>query len=605
MAYSQTNARSAKRLGRFVVITAVVIGLIGVWAVWVQGIDAKGVAAKALARLQSKPQIIAATRGSIVDRNGVVLAQTLPYVRIIADPYGIVTNGIVRSQTLTATQQEKAAQDPVALANILMTYLGGSVDDYLGHLTCPQRANGSQNQYEPVAANVPAYTWAKIQADMQAGGWYGLSAEQTPLRIYPDGTLMSNVLGFVGSDGNGLEGLELSQNDGLKGVDGQSSYESSLYGRIPLGDNTLIPPVNGDTYQLTIDAVMQSAAQQEIEKAVASSGSDYGTAIVMNVKTGEILAMANAPTFNGNSFGSSPTADLGNRAIRSAYEPGSVQKILTVAALMDQGLVTPDTKIEVPSKVKSGADTVTDSWSHGTLYLTVRGVVAYSSNIGTLLLSRLSTKSNLVSYLQSFGLGQPTGVQLPGEAMGQLNPNPPDYMRDRWAFGQSLSVTALQEAAAVASVVNGGVYHQPTIIASVTDANGNAVPQPELATRRVISEQTSAEVVNIMNAGTESSLYWDTRQIPGYSWAGKTGTAQRYDPATGRYNGTTASFMSVGPTNDPTYLVYVVLDNPNGGAAGAGVAEPPAKDLMQVALPRYGVTPTHPKMDKDALTYKP
>ena len=605
MARTTAVARSATRLGHFVVVTALIIGLISVWAVWVQGIDAKGAAAKALARLQSKPQIIDATRGSIVDRNGVVLAQTLPYVRIIADPYGIVTNGIVRSQALTATQQDKATQVPLALANILMKYLGGSVDDYLGHLTCPTRDTGGPNQYEPVAANVPTYTWAKIQADMQAGGWYGLSAEQTPLRIYPDGTLMSNVLGFVGSDGNGLEGLELSANTGLKGVDGQASYESSIYGRIPLGDNTLVPPVNGNTYQLTIDAVMQSAAQQEIETAVTSSGSDYGTAIVMNVKTGEILAMANAPTYDDNSFGSAPSSDLGNRAIRSVYEPGSVQKILTVAALIDQGLITPDTKIVVPSKVKSGADTVTDSWSHSTLYMTVRGVVAHSSNVGTLLLSRLSTKANMVSYLQSFGLGQPTGIQLPGEATGQLDPNPPDYMRDRWAFGQSLSVTAIQEAAAVAAVVNGGVYHQPTIIASVTDANGNAVPQPEQVTRRVVSEETSAAVVNIMHAGTESSLYWSTRQIPGYSWAGKTGTAQRYDPATGRYKGTTASFMAVGPTEDPTYLVYVVLDNPNDGAAGASVAMPPAKDLMQVALPRYGVQPGHPTMDKDALTYKP
>lgn len=600
-----TALLAAKRLNVFIVVMAVIVCLIAARAVWVQGIDSKGVASQALARLQTNPQVIPATRGTITDRNGVVLAQTLPYVRVIADPYGIATNGIIRSQTLTDSQQQKAAATPLALANILMTYLGGSVDDYLGHLTCEYRSNGNKNQYEPVAANVPAYTWAKIQTAMQAGGWYGLSAEQTPLRVYPDGSLMSNVLGFVGTDGNGLEGLEMSQNSGLKGIDGVSSYEASIYGRIPMGDSTLIEPVNGNSYQLTIDAVLQAAAQQEIVNAIATSQADYGTVIVMNVKTGEILAMANAPTFDGNNFGSASSADLGNRAIRSAYEPGSVEKILTMAALIDQGLITPDTHIEVPSQVRSGADTVTDSWSHGTLYMTVRGVVAYSSNIGTLLLSRMSSKSALVSYLQSFGLGQPTGVQLPGEASGQLDTNPPDYKRDRMAFGQSVSVTALQEAAAVAGIVDGGVYHQPTIIAKVTNADGEVVPQPELASRQVVSASTSSAIVNLMQAGTASSLYWGTRMIPGYNWGGKTGTAQRYDPNTAGYNGTTASFMAIGPTEDPQYLVYVVLDNPRGGGSGAEWAMPVAKDLMQVALPRYGVLPTVAVQDKDPLTYKP
>jgi len=596
--------RSAKRLILTIKVIAVVISLIAVWAVWVQGIDAKGAAANAVERLKIDPKVVPATRGTITDRNGIVLAQTLPYVRIIADPYGITTDGTMKDPSkLTAKQLAQAAATPLALANILMQYLGGSVDDYLGHLTNTKQPNGSDNQYERIAANVPAYTWAKIKADADAGGWYGLDVEQTPLRVYPDGTLLSGVLGFVGTDGDGLEGFEASQNAGLKGVDGETSYEWSKYGRIPLGDSTLVPPVNGDSYQLTIDAVLQAAAQQEILQAVANTGSDYGTVVVMNVKTGEVLAMANAPTFDSNNFGQAPQADLGNRAIRSVYEPGSVEKILTMAALIDQGLITPDTRIVVPPSVKSGADTVTDSWKHGTLNMTARGVLAQSSNIGTLLLSRLSTKSALIGYLQSFGLGSPTGIQLPGESSGILDTNPPDYKRDRMAFGQSLSVTAIQEAAAVAGIVNGGVYNQPTIIASVTDANGNPVPQPARDSRQVVSAQTSKEVLNMMQAVTQAPSYFNLRSLNGYCWAGKTGTAQRYDETAQRYKGDTVSFMGVGPTDDPQILVYVVLDNVQGNVSGSSGAMPVARDLMQVALPRYGVQPTSPKLDKDPQTY--
>ncbi|MCL2783612.1 MAG: penicillin-binding protein 2 [Propionibacteriaceae bacterium] len=597
--------RSIRRISVFALVISLVIGAMGLWAVWVQGIDASGAAAQALARLKTKPQTISATRGTITDRSGVVLAQTLPYVRIIADPYGIVTNGIARSTKLSQSQKDKAAAAPKAIADILMSYLGGSDDDYLGHLTCATRANGQPNQYEPVAANVPAYTWAKIQTDLRAGGWYGLSTESTPLRIYPDGTLVSNVLGFVGADGDGLDGVEQSQNANLKGVDGQSSYEASTYGRIPMGDTTLVPPVDGDSYQLTIDATIQAAAQQEVVKQVGATGSDFGIAIVMDIKTGEVLAMANAPTFDGNNFSSASQANIGNRAIRSAYEPGSVQKVLTMAALIDQGLITPDTKVEIPSSIKSGANTVYDSWRHGTLYLTARGVLTYSSNIGTLLLARKSDPQALTTYLASFGLGQPTGIQLPGEASGQLNMDPPGYQRDRMAFGQSISVTAIQEAAAIAGVTNGGIYHQPTIIKSVTDAAGNPVPQPALISKRVVSEQTSAAVVNMMQSVTESSVYGKTRLIPDYSWGGKTGTAQRYDAATGGYRGTTASFVGIGPTSDPQFLVYVVMDNPTGGASGAEAAFPVARDLMMVTLSHYGVPPSPPAPYTDLISYKP
>jgi len=603
------SARAWLRLKAVLLALCLVIGAATLRAVWVQGIDAQGAKAAALSRLKNKPQTLLATRGTITDRYGQVLAQTLPYVRVIADPYGIATNGIARSTRLSETQRQKAAAAPAAIADILMTYLGGAAEDYLGHLTNEYRANGKANQYEPVAANVPAYTYAKIVAAMAAGGWYGLSSEETPLRVYPDGTLLSNVLGFVGTDGNGLAGLEYAANAALKGVDGQSSYERGAFGRIPLGDNTLVPPVNGMSYRLTIDSAIQLAAQRELEDALTSARGDYGIAIVLNVKTGEVLAMANAPTFDNNNFVTANQNDTGNRAVQATYDPGSVEKIMTMAALIDQGLITPDTRVVVPPNVKSGGDVVIDSWTHGTLYLTARGVLAQSSNIGSVLLARQSTKAALADYLAAFGLGQPTGIQLPGETSPRLGVAPganmPDYQRDRVAFGESMSVTAMQEAAAVAAIVNGGVYHQPTIIAGVTDAKGDPVPQPALASRQVVTPATSAAVLNMMEAVTQASIYGKTRLLPGYDWAGKTGTAQRYDPATGHFRGTTASFVGVAPAADPTYLVYVVIDNPAGGASGIGVAFPPARNIMMVTLPHCGVSPTGNSVYTDPISYVP
>jgi len=597
-------ASSLRRVNVFALVITLAISLMGLWAVWVQAIDANGSAKAALNNLLQKPQTIPALRGTITDRSGVVLAQTLPYVLIKADPYGIARNGVDRGVDMSPAQIDKAAQAPAAIAGILMTYLGGSADDYLGHLTRAVRSDGTPNRYEPIAANVPTYTWTQIKSAMNDGGWYGLASDATPIRVYPDGRLISNVLGFTGSAGQALAGFELGQDAGLRGTNGVSSYETSAYGQIPLGDNTLVPAVNGDSYQLTIDAVIQQAAEQELLKKVSATRSDFGIAIVMDIKTGEVLAMANAPTFDGNAFGKANQADTGNRAVQSQYEPGSVQKVLTMAALLDQGLITPDTRLVVPNGIQSGGHVLHDAESHPTWYLTARGVVAHSSNIGAVMLARQSDKQTLMNYLSSFGLGRATGIQLPGESSGTLNMSPSNAQRDSMAFGQSLSVTAIQEAAAVAAVTNGGVYHQPTIIKSVTDASGHLVPQPDLVTRRVISAEASSQVVNMMESVTESALY-SGRSLDDYSWAGKTGTANRYDETAKRYRGITASFMAVAPANDPQFLVYVVLDNPAGGGSGGTLALPVARDLMMVALSHYGVPPSPPAPYTDPIAYKP
>jgi cell division protein FtsI (penicillin-binding protein 3) len=585
---------TARRARNFSLIFALVIAVATIRTVFIQVIDPDGNAATAAANMKDT-EIIKAARGAITDRDGDVLAENFAAVRIFADPWGMKTNGIT-DHTLSEYEKAKAKAAPQAVAEILARYLPGEVSDFLWHFSKTQYDDGEPNQYEVIAENIPEFTFRQIQGEMSAGGWFGVFAEPTPIRSYPNGNLASNVVGFATRTDDqtllGIAGIEQWFNDELSGLDGSRTFTDADLGEVPLGNNTLVPAVDGYNVQLTIDAGLQYAVQQELAAAVEARGSQ-GWAVVMNIKTGEVLALANYPSFDSNAFGETDSQDLGNRAVQWVYEPGSVQKVITMGALLDQGLITPDTHIAVPGTLTSGEDEIEDSWGHGTLYMTARGVLADSSNIGTALLARQSSKEALAHYWELAGLGQPTGIELPGEGTGSLGLVPeadmPDYQRDRAAFGQSISVTALQEAAAIAGMVNGGVYNAPTIISRVTTAGGKEVPIARTEPRRVISPEASEGLRDMMEAVVAG--YGNTsRMIDGYRMIGKTGTASRINPETGRYDSLTGSFVAVAPAEDPTLLVYVVIDDTSWH--GSVVAVPPVKDIMRYALPRYGFAPS-------------
>ena len=599
-----------RRVTIFFVVMAFVISLASGRALLLQGIDAEANAQAAAEQLE-RSQLLPADRGVILDRNGQVLAETQPAFQVIADPWSISTNGL-DPRTMTDEEKAKAEQAPTEIAQILVRYLGGSVDDYLPRLTNSTRPDGTPNQYELLKRKVSAALYQQMAGDLRAGGWYGIYPQTDPVRYYPNGTLASNVIGFVNFEGEGAGGLEYGQNAQLAGVDGKQTYQASRYGQIPLGDTTLVEPVNGATYQLTLDAELQWMAESELAAAVAKANAKSGTAIIMAVDTGEVLAMATVPTFDSNDPASADPENLGNRAITDAYEPGSVQKVLTMAALLDAGLITPETKVEVPESILSGDKPIRDAWVHGTLYMTARGVLAQSSNVGTVELSRLMDKATLSNYLASFGLGRSTGIELPGESGGTMGilpgPDMPDYTRDQISFGQGLSLTALQQAAAVAAVVNGGVYHQPTIIASATTAAGDQVPFERAEPHRVISEEASAALVNMMEASVASPEMGtvDAKTIPGYRMAGKSGTAQKAGKYGNYDGGYTGAYVAVAPAEDPQILVYVVIDEPTNGYYGGVVAFPSARELMMLTLPRYGIPPSaHVPEYTDPLSYQP
>lgn len=569
-------ASSHKRLHVVLVVMAMGLSLCAGRLLQLQGFDSARYTADAVDALTRTLPLLPA-RGEITDRNGAVLASTQPAVAVTADP------------TLTGP---RAAE----VAAILSPHLQMPVEQLMPLLTKP----GTHFVY--LKKKVPALTYTRLATQLSQAGIYGVFRESDPIRTYPAGAVGASVVGFVGADGQGLAGLELSENKELSGVEGTETYESAPNGsRIPLGQSSVTPAKNGLNFQLSIDSEVQWAAQQRLAEQVKRSRADSGIAVVLDVKTGQVVAMANAPTFDSANPQAADPKDRGNRAISDPFEPGSVEKVITAAALIDSGTATPDTRVSIPMRLPSGGASIKDAFAHDSdpLRFRLRGVVAKSSNIGSALLTRQMDRRTLHAYWRSFGLGAPTGIELPGEAAGIIPPaNMTNSQRDQAAFGQAISVTAIQEAAAIAGIVNGGIYNPPTVIARATDAAGNVVDVDTREPRRVVSAKTSAQVRDLMQAVVDSENGQRNLKLDAYTSGGKTGTAERADPKLGRYKGYVTSYIGFAPLNDPTLLTYVVVNNPRRGDTGTSVAAPVYKDLMNLALPRYSVTP-------DAKKHKP
>ncbi len=552
------------------IVVAMSLSLCAGRLVQLQGFDSSSYAADALTRTLLQP-----ARGEITDRHGSVLASTQPAVAVTADP------------TLTGPKA-------LEIAGVLSGYLQMPVADLMPLLTKPD------TRFVYLKKKVPALTYSALARDLAQRKVYGVFRELDPIRTYPNGSVAGSVVGFVGAEGKGLAGLELSLNAELAGVEGKESYESAPNGsKIPLGQSSVTPARNGMSYQTTIDLELQWAAERRIAEQVTKTRADSGFAIVLDVTTGQILALANAPSYDPARPQQADADDRGNRAISAPYEPGSVQKILTAAALIDSGTATPSTRVVIPNRLASGGGQIKDHYGHGTIKLNLRGVIANSSNIGTALLTRQLSKQRLHDYLVSFGLGSPTGVGLPGEASGIVpQADMPDGQRDQAAFGQAVSVTGIQQAAAIAGIVNGGIYHQPTVLKSAVDGNGQSVTLDRAAPRRIISEKSSAQVRDLLQAVIDSKNGQRNLKLDSYTSGGKTGTAQRADTKCRCYRGYVTSFVGFAPLNDPRILTYVVITNPKSGDTGSGTAAPVYRDLMNLALPRYSVAP-------DARDHKP
>jgi cell division protein FtsI (penicillin-binding protein 3) len=580
--------RPTLRLRVTFVVMAFVLSLFAGRLVLLQGVDPDRYALAA-SKENTKPFVLHASRGAILDRNGVPLSVSEDAVAITADP----------SQTSEVAPQLAQILAPkltgTTYPKLVTAMTGKGRFAYLARQVSPQTWNAIEAELKTKNAAISEQNQGKPQ-DQQAPLLAGIYTEDDPIRSHPNGTIAANVVGVVGADGKGLSGLEYGMNDKLSGQDGKAMYEVDTKGnKIPNANHTVQEPKPGVTAQLTLDADLQWFAEKRIEQAVKQYKATSGTVITQDVKSGEILAMANYPTFDPNKPVKS--SELYNPALEQVYEPGSVQKVVTMAALADAGLIDLNTKLKVPGSITVQRRTIKDHFAHGTLDLTIAGVIAKSSNVGTIMAAQQMRVPQFVKYLKDFGFGAPTGLNFPGESRGLMPPGDEwsELTRSNVAFGQGLSANAVQMTAAVNAVANGGVYVPPKLVKNYVDANGAVIPNPSGASRRVVSETAAKEVSTMMEAVTAKGGTATQAAIDGYRVAGKTGTAQEVDSACGCYRKWATSFAGFAPADNPRFVTYVVLQNPTNGRSGGGQGGPVFRDVMSYALQKYVVPPTGAK----------
>lgn len=594
-------------LGLTLVMIAFVVRLLQV-----QAVDAEALAAKA-DKNRYDSVTLAAERGGITDRSGVALAISVDAHDITADP------------KMFTPEESKAPDAPEQAAALLAPILG---TDAAG-ITTKLKKPGSR--YAVLARRQTPQVWKQIKdlksvyaekaaADRRAGGTganvlAGVFQEPSSKRVYPNGTLAAGILGYVNAEGRGGGGIESLLDTTLAGQDGTVTYVQSGGRRIPTAGSKETPAVPGSDVELTIDRDIQWAAQKAIEDQVATSRADRGYVIVQNTRTGEVLAMANSPGFDPNDLGQADATAMGNAALQDAYEPGSTAKVMSMAAVLEEKKATPGTHVVVPNRLHRGDRLFKDDIDHPTWYLTLNGVLAKSSNIGTILatgqLGKTQQEANRVlhSYLRKFGLGSTSGLGYPGETAGILAP-PADWSTSQQytiPFGQGLSINAMQAASVYSTIANGGVRIEPTLVRGTKGPDGRFTAAPAPEKTRVVSEKTADTLATMLESVVDDREGTGTKaRIPGYRVAGKTGTANRVDPELGRYKGYTASFAGFAPADDPEITVYCAIQNPTKGSYfGGQICGPVYQKVMEFALKTLQIAPTGKAPARLPVTFDP
>ena len=518
-----------------------------------------GALRKAARTQQLTYETVPAQRGTITDRNGIDLAVSEPAQDISATPYLV--------------------KDPLDASRRLAPLLGQSQATLLADLSehtgfvYLARALGAKAAQTVLGLNIP-----------------GISGTPVMRRVYPRGTLAAQVLGIVGTEGNGLTGLEYSHNSLLHGSAGERRVVSDALGQ-PISIDDVHPEKPGASLSLTLDANIQRRTENVLGAVGRVFDPKDATAIVMDPRTGAILALANWPQVNANDPAAAPEGAIEDRAVGFNYEPGSTFKVVAVSDGLQRGLITPNTPFNIPDQIQVANRTIHDDTEHPEETLTTAEILARSSNVGAIKIGGLDGTDSFNEWVHRFGFGAPTGVDLPGEEQGRPLPLS-EYSGSSMGnlpIGQGELVTPMQMATAYSAIANGGILRPPHIVAAV-----NGRPQPEPAGHRVISETTSAEVRKMLEGvlapgGTASEV-----SIPGYQLAGKTGTASKIDKETGEYSDSAfvASFIGFAPATDPKLLCAVVVDEPQSGSIyGGTVAAPAFGQIMSFALPYLRIPP--------------
>ncbi|RLV55923.1 penicillin-binding protein 2 [Aeromicrobium phragmitis] len=568
-----TTAVTRRRLRLCLIVVLAVFLLFGARLFQIQGVDAKAYAAMAV-QTGTATTTVPAPRGAILDRNGVELAANVDGLTITADP------------SMTA---EHAPQ----IARILYEKLPEHID----YFETIETLRTPDSRFVYLVRDLPASEATEAVEAVRDASYTGVFTEKEVLRSYPGGSLAANLLGFTDAEGKGVQGIEQMYDEALTGTDGSSTFEVSSTGqRIPMADSTVEEMVPGTAVKTTIDRDLQWFADQRLAEVVSSAGADWGLAITMDVKTCQILQMSQSPTFDPDARTGITERNTVSRATQTVYEPGSVMKPVTMAALADQGLIDADSKIRVPSQMVIDGFPIGDHWDHGELQMTAAGVIAQSSNLGTIIAAQQMDDQTFHDYLSRFGFGSTTGIELPGESAGILAPADgwTDAKHATTSFGQGISVTAVQMMRALGAIANDGVACDPTVVESTIAPDGTETPNEPGESTRVVSSDAAAQVTRMMEAVTADDGTAPAAQIQGYRVAGKTGTAWRVNPDTGRYvrGQNTVSFAGFAPADKPRFLTYIVIDKPPANAGGGSLAGPVFHDIMSMTLERFGVTPT-------------
>jgi cell division protein FtsI (penicillin-binding protein 3) len=518
-----------------------------------------GTLRKAAQTQQLSTETLPAQRGTITDRNGVDLAVSEPAQEISATPYLI--------------------KNPLQASQELAPLLGLTQAQVLAKLS-------ERTGFVYLARALPARQARKVMALKLEG----ISGVATMRRVYPRGTLAAQVLGFVGAEGQGLSGLEYSQGALLRGRAGERRVVSDALGQ-PVSITNVHAERPGATLTLTLDANIQQRAEDVLGAVGRVFSPKDATAIVMDPRTGALLAIANWPQVNANEPAASSPSALEDRAVGFNYEPGSTFKAVTVSGALQQGLITPSTPFNIPDQIQVADRTIHDDTEHEDETLTTAEILAQSSNVGAIQIGKLEGAEAFNGWVHRFGFGERTGVELPGEEQGVALPlaKYSGSSMGNLPIGQGELVTPMQMVSAYSAIANGGILRRPHIIGAVDGS-----PRPEPAGRRVISQTTAADLRKMLEGvlapgGTASEV-----SIPGYKLAGKTGTASKIDPETGEYSKSAyvASFVGFAPASDPKLLCAVIVDEPQSGSIfGGTVAAPAFGQIMSFALPYLRIPP--------------
>ena len=528
------NALVHKRIRTLLVVTFALFGVIIAQLFSVQVVRAGTISERAATELLRTSTLLA-PRGVISDVNGVELARSVAAITIVVDQAQIKNPKLVAQVTSPVLQMDEAE----------LTAL------YTGTL-----------RYKIIVKNGKPAMWSALQKTIsdyntevlkEKGGLakriVGFFSERGYIREYPTGTLASSLIGFINHEGVGAAGIESSLNSELSGTNGQYMFDNGAGTIIPGSAKIRTEAKAGTSVRLTVDRDIQWVAQDAISKAVASSKAKSGTVIVMDPKTGAIIAQASAPTFNPAKPIVGNLNVIRNPAVQDVYEPGSTGKVITYAAALEEKKLTANSVYTVPYSMKVAGTKFSDHERHPTQRLTATGALAVSSNTASIKIGQQLGSKTLYQYLTDFGFGKSTGSHLPGESAGLLRPvsDWSGTSLPTFAFGQGYSVTSLQATSVFATIANDGVRVTPTVVAGTTDASGNYIPAKDQQSKRVISAETAKEIRTMLESVVSANGTAPTAAIPGYRVAGKTGTAMKFNSDCSCYSGYTASFIGFAP----------------------------------------------------------